>query len=165
MVLIPLEGGYGNYNSDDDFGWGPTAVSATGYDGNCQSPITNIRKRVTVDFVKRAEWDARTTSHIDYPTPRYPMCRFVNQNNFDLEVSPTNVTLIEFEYYRLPNPVVVAYTLVAGRPVLDQANSTDPEWLDIDMNQILFISLSYAGIRIDSDKLKAYAERRMEEGA
>lgn len=163
-VSITLTDGAGNYNVDEDAVWGPVSVTSTGYENTCDGETTFVKKRTEVEMVKDAEWGFRTNDPIDKPTNFYPIYRRTIGTN--IEVAPYSIRYVEVVYYRKPIDVSVGFNVVQGRPQLDPTapNNVDPEWGELDMNQLIFRTLSYKGVNISYDRLMAYSERKTEAG-
>ncbi len=53
---------------------------------------------------------------------------------------------VTLEYYQRPTPIVYAYTTVNGRPVYDQANSTQYDWDVSEMEELTNRVLAKAGL-------------------
>jgi hypothetical protein len=56
------------------------------------------------------------------------------------------------------------YTIVNGRPVYSEALSTQPEWNDTDMNEIIYLALSYIGLNIKDGDVAQFANQKTQTG-
>jgi hypothetical protein len=57
-----------------------------------------------------------------------------------------------------------AYTIVSNRPQYDAANSVQPLWKDMDMNEIIYIALSYVGINLKDGEVSQFAQLKTQTG-
>lgn len=102
---------------------------------------------ITVDVngiqypVKRVEKDRlanNLSSVIEAPTAKFPI---YSEYDEVLQFYPTNITGVKLIYLRKPTTSVWGYTLISGRPVYNAATSVQPEWSDIDLDNIIYLAL------------------------
>lgn len=67
-------------------------------------------------------------------------------------------------YIRRPNKPVFAYTMNGRQVVYNLASSTQLEWRDIDVNNIISIALSYYGLNFSSQEVMRFAELKTQQG-
>lgn len=92
----------------------------------------------------------------------YPI--FIEYNNY-YQVYPTNLGSADIIYLRMPKEAKWAYTLdTNGRPIYDPANSINPEWKDVDINEILIRQIKQIGISIREQQLIQYARTEQQVG-
>jgi hypothetical protein len=60
--------------------------------------------------------------------------------------------------------MVWGYTTVGGRPVYNAGTSVQPKWEDMDMNEIMYIALSYIGINLKDGDVSQFAEVKNQTG-
>jgi hypothetical protein len=132
-------------------------------DGDNGEP-SGVHTYVPIDIITEKEFGDRTISKIDWPTTRWPVCRFRTATT--IEVLPTTIRRVEFVYLRQPKPFHWAYTVTNGEPVWDQTSQNDQplEWYEIDQNKIIIRALSYFGIAIREQQLIQYAEGKTQAG-
>ena len=168
VIVIQINSnGIGFYQPDKDFVYGPTAVTIDGYTNpdDCEDPPKiYVNHRIPLDFVTDAEWGDRTVSSIDFPSLEMPIVRLIDHEL--IEVSPQNIVALQWIYIRKPAVIYTGRTLVAGRYELDpnDPNNVDPEWNDVDMNNIIIRAISYTGINLSNDRLLQYARMKTQEG-
>lgn len=87
--------------------------------------------------------------------------RFYPNTNFN------GVSLGSFQlsYVKTPPTIVWASTPDAqGRPVYNQAGSTDPVWYDTDMDELIMRALAMVGVNLQAPEISRYAEMIKTEG-
>ena len=67
-------------------------------------------------------------------------------------------------YLRKPTNMVWAYTTVSGRPVYDSLLSVQPLWSDVDMNEIMYLALSYIGVNLKDQEVSQFANMKTQTG-
>jgi hypothetical protein len=67
-------------------------------------------------------------------------------------------------YIRRPNRPVFAYTMSGRTVVYNLAGSTQLEWRDMDVNNIISIALSYYGLNFSSQEIMQFAELKNQQG-
>lgn len=125
----------------------PIPVTLTGT-GTYATPVNLFHvDAITVDVagvqypVKRVEKDRlanNLSSKIEMPTAKFPI-----YSEYDdlLQFYPINVTGVKLIYLRKPTTSVWGYTLVSSRPVYSSATSVQPEWSDLDIDNIIYLAL------------------------
>lgn len=67
-------------------------------------------------------------------------------------------------YIRRPNAPVFAYTQSGRVITYNQGASTQLEWKDMDVNNVISIALSYYGLNLSSQEVMQFAELKTQEG-
>ena len=65
---------------------------------------------------------------------------------------------------RKPEDMVWGYTVVSNRPVYNAGTSVQPKWEDVDMNEIIYIALSYIGINLKDGDVSQFAQLKTQTG-
>ena len=60
--------------------------------------------------------------------------------------------------------MVWGYTTVSGRPVYNSGTSVQPLWKDMDMNEIIYIALSYIGVNLKDPDVSQFAQLKTQTG-
>lgn len=93
-------------------------------------------------------------STIDVPTEEYPI---YSDLATQIEVYPITLTSILLNYYRTPETVIWAYTLVSNRPIFNSAGSVNFSWNQTMKLELITRILGYIGITIRDTELVQYA--------
>jgi hypothetical protein len=56
------------------------------------------------------------------------------------------------------------YTVVSDRYVYNPATSTQPIWKDMDMNEIIYLALSYIGVNLKDQDIAQFANIKTQTG-
>lgn len=104
----------------------------------------------------------RLGSKIVNPTRERPVAVFENTY---VQVYPIGITNINFPYLKYPTEAVWGYNMVNGRAVYDPSKSTDLEWEDLVVNDIIINALSSIGISIKDADVLNYAQQKSITGA
>lgn len=119
----------------------------------------------SVDYeVTRVEQDRvsnNLTSSIEAPDAKYPI---YTQLRTKLQFYPKNLATATIVYLKKPIDMVWGYTLVNGVPVYDSATSVQPVWEDMDMNEVIYLALSYAGLNIKDADVSQFANVNTQTG-
>lgn len=119
----------------------------------------------SVDYeVTRVEQDRvsnNLTSSIEAPDAKYPI---YTQLRTKLQFYPKNLATATIVYLKKPIDMVWGYTLVNGVPVYDSATSVQPVWEDMDMNEVIYLALSYAGLNIKDADVSQFANVKTQTG-
>ena len=148
----------------------PTALVIDG-NGQVNTP-TDLYQTVSVthtvssvDYeVTRVEQDRvsnNLTSSIEAPDAKYPI---YTQLRTKLQFYPKNLATATIVYLKKPIDMVWGYTLVNGVPVYDSATSVQPVWEDMDMNEVIYLALSYAGLNIKDADVSQFANVKTQTG-
>lgn len=60
--------------------------------------------------------------------------------------------------------MVWGYITVSGRPEYSEALSTQPEWSDTDINEIIYLALSYIGVNLKDPEVSQFAQLKTQTG-
>jgi hypothetical protein len=82
----------------------------------------------------------------------------------NIRIYPNDIQRVNFSYLRKPVDPFWAFILERGRPVYDPVNSIDLEAPDEAVNEIVMMTLSYAGINLREPELVNYSEMMKEQG-
>jgi hypothetical protein len=121
--------------------------------------INGIENEVT-----RVEHDRianNLTSYYDAPDTNFPIYAQL-RNKF--QFYPKNLGSANIMYLKQPVDMVWGYTIVSGKPVYNSATSTQPQWKDMDMNEIIYLALSYAGLNIKDGDVAQFANNKTQTG-
>lgn len=118
-----------------------------------------------VDYeVTRVEQDRvanNLSSSIEAPDAKYPI---YTQLRTKLQFYPKNLATATIIYLKKPVDMVWAYTTVNGRPVYNPTLSVQPEWKDMDMNEIIYLALSYIGVNLKDPEVSQFANIKTQTG-
>jgi len=148
----------------------PTALVIDG-NGQVNTP-TDLYQTVSVthtvssvDYeVTRVEQDRvsnNLTSSIEAPDAKYPI---YTQLRTKLQFYPKDLATATIVYLKKPIDMVWGYTLVNGVPVYNSATSVQPVWEDMDMNEVIYLALSYAGLNIKDADVSQFANVKTQTG-
>jgi hypothetical protein len=101
------------------------------------------------------------TSEYDAPDTEYPI---YSQLRTKFQFYPKNLATANLYYLKKPTDMVWAYTTVSQRPVYDAANSVQPLWKDMDMNEVIYIALSYVGVNLKDGDVSQFAQLKTQTG-
>jgi len=112
-------------------------------------------KHSVVRKIDDQKWDHVHQSAIEKPTRRHP---YLNVKDDYIRVAPADLRYIIFTYIRKPvDPVFVADYETYGFPVYDEDNSTELEWDDENVLDIIFIMLREFGVIATIEDVQAAA--------
>lgn len=116
-----------------------------------------------IKFINDDEWGDATRSQLRQPTATSAIAKDIGKtdasNEFGgFQLFPFDTLSGAYEYLRRPATPVLAVTTVGRVITYDPNASTQLEWQDNYINEIIFAALSYWGINMDSDRLIQYAE-------
>ncbi len=60
--------------------------------------------------------------------------------------------------------MVWGYTMNGQIPEYSEALSTQPEWNDTDMNEIIYLALSYIGVNLKDPDVSQFAQLKTQTG-
>ena len=101
------------------------------------------------------------TSSIEAPDAKYPI---YTQLRTKLQFYPNNLATATITYLREPTDMVWGYTIVSGRPVYNAGTSVQPLWKDMDMNEIIYLALSYIGVNLKDPEVSQFANVKTQTG-
>lgn len=121
--------------------------------------IDNIEYEIT-----RVEQDRianNLSSYYDAPTSDFPI---YSQLRTKFQFYPKNLATASLFYLKKPTDMVWGYTTVSGRPVYNSGTSVQPLWKDMDMNEIIYIALSYIGVNLKDPDVSQFAQLKTQTG-
>lgn len=101
------------------------------------------------------------SSEYDAPTTEFPI---YTQLRTKFQFYPKNLGTANLYYLKQPTDMLWAYTTVNGRPVYNAGASVQPLWKDMDMNEIIYIALSYIGVNLKDPEVAQFAEIKTNNG-
>jgi hypothetical protein len=114
--------------------------------------------------VTRVEQDRvsnNLTSVIEAPDEQYPI---YTQLRTKLQFYPKNLATATIIYLKEPADMVWGFTIVSDRYVYNPATSTQPLWKDMDMNEIIYLALSYIGVNLKDPEVSQFANIKTQTG-
>lgn len=108
-----------------------------------------------VDILSDLEWSNRLSDAVEIPTFRNPVANF--QKNF-IRILPTQIQFCEFEYLRLPKEPVFGYKKDHGWVEYDSSKSTELEWDELNLFDIITRFLVAYGVSINAQVIAQYAD-------
>lgn len=108
-----------------------------------------------VEFLNEDELPFRLTSQLRPVNNSYPIAV---DTNVGFSIYPQSLQIGFFNYLRLPNAPVFAYTQVGRTITYDPLTSVQVDFLDIYVNNIIAKSLRYAGINMNEKEVSQFAE-------
>lgn len=140
---------------------GQAAIPATFFQTvSITKDINNVPYEVT-----RVEQDRvanNLTSYYDAPDSEFPIYTQL-KDKYQFYPKTQNIVYKLF-YLRKPEDMVWGYTTVSGRPVYNAGTSVQPKWEDVDMNEIIYIALSYIGINLKDGDVSQFAQLKTQTG-
>jgi hypothetical protein len=121
--------------------------------------IDNIEYEIT-----RVEQDRianNLSSYYDAPTSDFPI---YSQLRTKFQFYPKNLATASLFYLKKPTDMVWGYTTVSGRPVYNSGTSVQPLWKDMDINEIIYIALSYIGVNLKDGDVSQFAQLKTQTG-
>jgi len=114
----------------------------TDYDYRTNAATSGFKK---LEIVPQGELIERINDPIAAPSIEYPICSISEQ----IYLSPISVTLITLYYLKKPAIMVFGYTEdLDGNTIYNSGTSTDPDWPDSCMPDIIRRALKYAGVSL-----------------
>lgn len=102
------------------------------------------------------------TSYYDAPETSFPI---YTQLKTKFQFYPKDLAQVNIVYLKQPTDMVWGYTIgVGGRPVYNSATSVQPEWKDMDMNEIIYLALSYIGVNLKDPEVSQFANVKTQTG-
>ena len=140
--------------------------------GQCTTPTDMIQMvAVTKEVVGKPEYEItrveqdrvanNLTSYYDAPDTDFPIYA---QLRTKLQFYPKNLASASVIYLKKPTNMVWAYTTVSGRPVYDAGTSVQPQWEEVDMNEIMYLALSYIGVNLKDPDVSQFANMKTQTG-
>lgn len=124
--------------------------------------ISNRTLYAPIQMINEDERAIRLNSQIDPVTITSPIGEVVSPRI--IKIYPTAGYTGTATYLRRPVKPVYAYTVISGRVIVfDEANSTNLEWNEATLNQVLIKSLSSIGINLGEQDIMQYAQLKTQE--
>lgn len=101
------------------------------------------------------------SSYYDAPSGDFPV---YTQFRDYIQFYPANLYSANIVYLKKPADMVWGYTLSGSRPVYSEALSTQPEWNDTDINEIIYLALSYIGVNLKDPEVSQFANIKTQTG-
>jgi hypothetical protein len=120
------------------------------------SGIENEITRVEHDRVAN-----NLSSYYDAPDTNFPIYAQL-RNKF--QFYPKNLGSANLIYLKEPIKMAWGYTVVSDRYVYNPATSTQPIWKDMDMNEIIYLALSYIGVNLKDQDIAQFANIKTQTG-
>lgn len=141
--------------------FGPVLWSSGYAQAVCGSPSTQEAVDIPVEVITAQSWADRSRNMVDGLTTRNPYARIVN--GMDIEARPRSLQFVRTWYVRFPRPIVVGTFLDpqgVRRPLEGGPGQVDPEWDDMEVEDICWRVVGYLGLAVQSDRMQATAARK-----
>jgi hypothetical protein len=109
-----------------------------------------------VDLVTDKEWNKRQASHIKRPSLKAPIGNIYKNK---IRFSPVTLHYVDFMYLRTPTAPVYGTSYGKGYQKYDPATSTELEWNDTCILDIIGIFLGDLGVSVTNGDLVNYSEK------
>jgi hypothetical protein len=139
--------------------------------GQCTTPTDMIQMvAVTKEVsgkeneITRVEQDRvanNLSSYYDAPDTEFPI---YTQLRTKLQFYPKALASASIVYLKKPTNMSWAFTTVSGRYVYDPILSVQPLWSDVDMNEVMYIALSYIGVNLKDQEVSQFANIKTQTG-
>jgi len=139
--------------------------------GQCTTPTDMIQMvAVTKEVsgkeneITRVEQDRvanNLSSYYDAPDTEFPIYA---QLRTKLQFYPKTLASASVIYLKKPTNMAWAFTTVSGRYVYDSLLSVQPLWSDVDMNEVMYIALSYIGVNLKDQEVSQFANIKTQTG-
>ena len=124
--------------------------------------ISNRTLYAPVLMINEDERAIRLNSQIDPVTITSPLGEIIAPRI--IKLYPTSGYTGTVTYLRRPVKPVYAYNVISGRVIVfNEANSTNLEWNEATLNQVLIKSLSSIGINLGEADIMQYAQLKTQE--
>ena len=137
------------------------AISIGAIAGKNTTPGKSEKQFITVDIIPEDKEYYRLGSVIVPPTKKQPIA--VIKDTY-VQVYPENMGSVKFSYLRRPVEPVWGYDIVNGRPVYSESKSTNLEWPDQTINDIIIRACNFIGISIKDGDIVSYTQGKTQEG-
>jgi len=102
------------------------------------------------------------TSYYDAPDTKFPI---YSQLKTKYQFYPKNLGTANLIYLKQPADMVWGFTIgIGGRLVYNPSASIHPEWKDMDMNEIIYLALSYIGVNLKDPEVAQFANIKTQTG-
>lgn len=158
---VMLTNGIGVHNPGNDLAFGPTLWSSGYRNPTCGDATTADPELIEVKLLEAKGWAARTRNLIDVTSASNPCARLLDDRR--IEVRPRALRFVQSWHVRYPRKIVVGSVVDSTgivRPSEGAPNQVDPEWADIDTQEIIWIAMGYTGLALQYDRMQATAARK-----
>ena len=100
-------------------------------------------------------------SYYDYPVDSNAIYTIFRDY---IQFSPNDLYSANIIYLKKPEDMVWGYTMNGQIPEYSEALSTQPEWNDTDMNEIIYLALSYIGVNLKDPDVSQFAQIKTQTG-
>lgn len=121
----------------------------------------NPDRRYPVTFVNEDEISERLDSQVKPPTRTAPIADIVGVGMYNLY--PQVVHAGNIYYLKRPDVPVFGYTQVGRVITYNPGTSTQLEWTEPYLNEVIFLAIRYLGINLDNEKLNQYMTQFLSE--
>jgi hypothetical protein len=139
--------------------------------GQCTTPTDMIQMVAVTKEVSGKEYEItrveqdrvanNLSSYYDAPDTEFPIYA---QLRTKLQFYPKTLASASVIYLKKPTNMVWAFTTVSGRYVYDPLLSVQPLWSDVDMNEVMYIALSYIGVNLKDQEVSQFANIKTQTG-
>lgn len=123
--------------------------------------LVNNSKMVNVEVMFNRNYSIKKFHSYKFPTGEFPICAFYD---FGIEVAPSTIKTVQFDYISLPIGALWAYTSPDGDPVYDDANSRQLQCPQDLYPKISSYVLRYVAKNLGDDATAAYADSNYKSG-
>lgn len=117
--------------------------------------ITYGAYRQRVKYIQQDRLSSHLNSFID-PISTNPVC-LIYKDGF--QFYPTALGSAYISYIKQPSTLIWAYTLDANsRPVYNSGASVQPQWLDLDLLEIIVRALAIIGVNLQLNAVQQYSQ-------
>ena len=114
-------------------------------------------KHRPIDIVNDLEWNERMRNSITKGTKKHPVCNFIGPKR--VRFSPVDLRRVDFDYVKFPNRPVFAYNIDLDYIDYDETRSTQLEWDDVNIMDVISIFMEKLGVSIGSPDIVQYADK------
>ena len=107
------------------------------------------------------EYQDRVTTVHTKPDFMFPICKMIAEG---ILVNPKEISHIHLGYLRLPTSPVYAVTTDNGYNEYDSSGSTELDWDDMNVMDIISLIMAGIGIKIQNTDVLEYANKVIQEG-
>lgn len=141
----------------------PVTLTINGSTGVAPYPVDYIAQDAMyygaynrrVKYIQQDRLDSHLNSVIN-PIANSPVYLQVQEG---LQFYPNNLGTAKFSYIRQPATITWGSTTdIYGRAIYNAATSTDPQWYDLDMLDIVVRALSMVGVNLQLGAVQQYAQ-------
>ncbi len=119
-------------------------------------------KAYSVTRVEDDKLPNHLNSEYDAPDLQYPI---YTKYKTTIQFNPVNLATASMVYFKAPTAVKWNYTRVNNRAVYNSVGSTDPEWMDNDIENIINLILIDLSQNMNDQNLQNYSARKTQQGS